>query len=86
MKISNRAKSRERKKINHYLIKFRHEVDGDYLSEHDKKSVFLGLRWRARRSHKIEDMRQRISNELVNRTTRNKEALKFEASASGLSL
>lgn len=85
MKINSRAKSRELKRIDHYLIKFRNEVDNEHLVESDKKFAFLDLRWRARKSRKIEDMRQRISNEFVNRTSRNREALQYEASANGLS-
>lgn len=86
MKISSRAQSRELKRIDHVLIKFRNDVSNNHLTEHDKKFAFLDLRWKARKSRKIEDMRQRISNEFVNRTSRNREALQYEASASGLSL
>lgn len=86
MKISSRAQSREHKKIDHFLIKFRNDVNTESLTDHDKKFAFLDLRWKARKSHKINDMRQRISSEFVNRTSRNREALQYEASANGLSL
>lgn len=86
MKISSRAKSRELKRIDRFLIKYRDQIEDDYLAEHDKKSAFLGLRWQARRSHKVERARRRISSEFVNRTARRREALQYEASASGLSL
>lgn len=86
MKISSRAKSRELKRMDHTLIKFRKDVEEEPLTEHDKKFAFLDVRWRARKSRKIEDMRHRISNEFVNRTSRNREALQYEASANGLSL
>jgi hypothetical protein len=86
VKISNRAKSRELKRIDRFLIKYRDQVEGKYLAKTDKKSAFLGLRWQARRSHKVEDVRHRIFSEFVNRTARRREALQYEASASGLSL
>jgi hypothetical protein len=86
VKISSRAQSRALKRIDHVLIKFRNDVEDAHLTDRDKKFVFLDLRWKAGKSRKIEDARQRISNEFVNRTTRNREALQYEASANGLSL
>lgn len=80
MRKDSKALVRESKRVDNTLFKIRARVRTSLKDAEDKRkaySVFRNVKQFA------EDGRSRISNEFTNRTRREREALNYEASATG---
>jgi hypothetical protein len=80
MRTNKRAESREAKRIYNTLIKHRDRIETVPVTRDARREAYFSIQ---HLEPKYSDGRLRIAHELLNRTTRKREALLFEISASG---